>query len=137
MREVIAELFPKHDDNNDGWILWGTGEVMGFLKEFFEQHHFPQPKMPAAVFHALYNQVRMDGSEGPGLNQEECFEFAMKVHDFIYKSLKGEMKVKRKEARKKTLEAGLPDPFPEEEQRRNTTSRSSKRQPTITKRDDE
>jgi len=131
MREMISDLFPKHDENNDGYLQWGTGEVMGFLKEFFQAHDFPQPKMPAAVFHALYNQVRMDGSNGPGLNEQECFEFAMKVHDFIYKSLKGEMVVKRKEARKKTLEKGLPDPFPEADGASMRASRSSRRQPTL------
>lgn len=100
MREVVQDMFPRHDLDNSGCIAWKSGEAMSFLQEFFELHSMPPPKLPSAVFATLYNQVRMHRDvpeEREGLDPDEMIEFATKVHEFIYKNLKGEMKdIRRK-----------------------------------------
>jgi len=100
MREVVLDMFPRHDLDESGYIAWKSGEAMSFLQEFFELHSMPPPKLPSAVFATLYNQVKMNRhvpEDREGLDVDEMVEFATKVHEFIYKNLKGEMKdIRRK-----------------------------------------
>lgn len=99
LRTVVVELFPKHDFTSSGRVSWRTGEVMSFLREFFQLHDCPEPKLPSAVYATIYNQVKIEtgSTDLNGLDIDEMCIFAMRVHDFIFTGLSGEVReIKRK-----------------------------------------
>merc|ERR1712203_1112187 len=94
LQVVVTDLFEKHDKHGTGLLSWKSGEVIQFLDDFFRMQNFPPPRLPTVVFSTLYNQVKQDSGSADvqGLNVEEMCDFTDRVHGFINKSLRGEMR---------------------------------------------
>lgn len=86
IREVIKELFQKHDVQNRGHLSWEDREVMPFVEDFFQAHGCSMPDLPQVVFSTAYEQVKID-KEAPegtsGLDVEDMCDFAKRVYDII------------------------------------------------------
>jgi len=87
IKEVIEELFQKHDVQKKGYLSWEKHEVMPFVEDFFQAHGCSMPDLPTAVFSTAYHEVKLDTApqDSGGLNVDQMCDFAKRVYDYILK----------------------------------------------------